>query len=228
MIYWLLYVIPYVSLFSTAIASPRETSKASWSSVTLTATPAPPTVTEAAIVRCQDGSTILHTKDCTAGTPVSYCHKQMPPITCGPGFFPSVWHPGHCLEEETCFALDADWITTECSNGAYPFTTTTLYEGRLAGGEWTAVSVVSCACATDQWYSMSMLEGSSTFDTYCMPHRSCPPGMTTSVSTNPYCATASMGACADTQYHTEYCECADPLQTPIYADDPDEGAIGCE
>lgn len=75
---------------------------------------------------------------------------------------------------------------------------------------------------------MSMLEGSSTFDTYCMPHRSCPPGMTTSVSTNPYCATASMGACADTQYHTEYCECADPLQTPIYADDPDEGAIGCE
>lgn len=140
MIYWLLYVIPYVSLFSTAIASPRETSKASWSSVTLTATPAPPTVTEAAIVRCQDGSTILHTKDCTAGTPVSYCHKQMPPITCGPGFFPSVWHPGHCLEEETCFALDADWITTECSNGAYPFTTTTLYEGRLAGGEWTAVS----------------------------------------------------------------------------------------
>ena len=65
-------------------------------------------------------------------------------------------------------------------------------------------------------------------ETFCMPYRSCPPGMTTFTSTNAYCATATTGACLDTQYTTEYCECADPMQTPVYDDDPEEGAIGCE
>ncbi|KAJ5089094.1 hypothetical protein N7532_007778 [Penicillium argentinense] len=211
---------------------PRETTSEGQPLVPATATPAPPAVTEAPLLRCTDGSTVLHTTDCTLGTPVAYCHKPKPPIKCEEGFFPSVWHPDHCGEEQTCFPLDADWITTECSNGAFPFTTTTLYEGTLADGEWTAVSVVSCACATDQWYSMTMLDGRSNLETFCMPYRSCPPGMTTSVSMNQYCATATgtgkEDVCADIQTKTEYCECANPMQTPVYADDPGEGAIGCE
>ncbi|CAI7631544.1 unnamed protein product [Penicillium manginii] len=178
-------------------------------------------------LRCSDGSTVLHTTDCTMGTPVVYCFQPPPPITCNHGYFPSVWHPEHCLEESTCFPTDADWITTECHNGAFPFSTSTLYEGTLADGHWTAISVVSCACATDQWYSMTKLDGRSNYETFCMPHRSCPPGMTTSVRTNEYCATAAAGACADAQYKTDYCECANPMQTPVY-DDKFKGAIGCE
>lgn len=52
--------------------------------------------------------------------------------------------------------------------------------------------------------------------------------MTTSISINQYCATAPTGVCLDTQFKTEYCECADPMQTPVYDDDVENGAIGCE
>ncbi|CAI7574726.1 unnamed protein product [Penicillium pancosmium] len=213
----------------TTNAFPRETTRDGWPLplVPATAAPAAPMVTEAPNLRCSDGSTFIHTTDCTMGTPVAYCFKPLPPIAFSPGYFPSVWHPGHCLEESTCWPIGADWITTECHNGAYPFTTSTLYEGTIADGDWTAISIVSCACPTYQWYSMTMLEDRSNYVTFCMPHRSCPPGMTTSVRTNQYCATAAAGACADTEYKTDYCECADPMQIPVY-DDDFEGAIGCE
>jgi hypothetical protein len=38
------------------------------------------------------------------------------------------------MEVSTCFPTDADWITTECSNGALPVSTETLYSGTLAEG----------------------------------------------------------------------------------------------
>lgn len=69
-----------------------------------------------------------------------------------------------------------------------------------------------------------------TLDTYCMPHGSCPPGMTTSVSTNEYCATAGPDAssCRDIPIETPYCQCAEPTETPIYPEFPGAAPIGCE
>jgi hypothetical protein len=137
-----LYILSWATLSLTTNPFPRETTRGGspLPLVPATATPAAPMVTEAPNLRCSDGSTVIHTTDCTMGTPVAYCFKPRPPILCGPGYFPSVWHPGHCLEESTCWPIDADWITTECHNGAYPFSTSTLYEGTLAGGDWTAIS----------------------------------------------------------------------------------------
>lgn len=134
------HIFMWTALLATAQAFPWETISDGLPLVPATATSAPPIVTGAALLRCTDGSTVLHTTDCTVGTPVAYCYKPKPPMKCEAGFFPSVWHPDHCMEEQTCFPIDADWITTECSNGAFPFTTTTLYEGILADGVWTAVS----------------------------------------------------------------------------------------
>ncbi|KAJ5637123.1 hypothetical protein N7490_007002 [Penicillium lividum] len=187
---------------------------------------APPAITAAPRLYCTDGSTILHTTDCTMGTSVSYCFKPDPPISCEDGYFPSVWHPDHCMEQSTCFPLDAVWITTECSNGAVPYTTTTLYDGMLAGTS-TVISAVSCSCATDQWYSMTMLDGGSELDTFCMPYQSCPPGMTTSISTNEYCATVTADVCRDVPTETSYCRCADPTEVPVYPGEPGGTAIGC-
>lgn len=103
--------------------------------------PAPaPTITTAPDLTCTDGSTILHTQDCTMGTPTSYCHKPEPPIECPTGSYPGVWHPGHCAELQTCYPLDASWITTKCLNGAQAYSTSTLYQGTLAGGESTVVT----------------------------------------------------------------------------------------
>ncbi|KAJ5947929.1 hypothetical protein N7466_000944 [Penicillium verhagenii] len=220
----------FFSLCVTAMASPRETglpNKPQQANAVVTEA-SPPGVTAAARLRCTDGSTILHTTDCTMGTSVSYCHKPEPPIACDDGFFPSVWHPDHCMEQSTCFPLDAVWITTECSNGAIPYTTKTLYNGILAGGTSTVISAVSCSCATDQWYSMTMREGTSEFESYCMPYQSCPPGMTTSISTDEYCATATADICSDVPSETAYCKCADPTELPIYPDEPGASAIGCE
>lgn len=136
------YYTTCVSLasFVVALAFPRETSVSGQLNLPHATTSAsPPAVTEDANLRCMDESTILYTTDCTIGTPVSYCWKPEPPIKCRAGYFPSVWHPDHCMEEQTCFPLNAAWITTECSNGAIPYSTTTLYDGTLAGGKSTAI-----------------------------------------------------------------------------------------
>lgn len=137
-----LYILSWATLPINTNAFPRETTRdcTALPLVPATATPVTPMVIEAPNLRCSEGSTILHTTDCTMGTPVVYCYKPPPPIICGPGYFPSVWHPDHCLEESTCFPIDADWITTECHNDAYPFTTSTLYEGTVADSDWTAIN----------------------------------------------------------------------------------------
>jgi hypothetical protein len=129
-----LLVIALFSFFFTAVgAFPQQTAAG-----TTTATPA--TITKAASLSCSDGQTAVYTTDCTMGTPTSYCARPEPPIQCSEGYFPSVWHPGHCMEQSTCYPLDASWITTECSHGAIPWTTSTLYEGTLAGGQSTIIS----------------------------------------------------------------------------------------
>ncbi|KAJ5187958.1 hypothetical protein N7472_006972 [Penicillium cf. griseofulvum] len=217
-----LQVIALLSFFFTAVvAFPRQTAAG-----TTTATPA--TITKAASLSCSDGQTAVYTTDCTMGTPTSYCARPQPPIQCSEGYFPSVWHPGHCMELSTCFPLDASWITTECSHGAIPWTTTTLYEGTLAGGQSTIISAVSCSCARDQWYSMTMLPGASTVDTFCMPSSSCPADMTTSVSTNTYCATAPASVCSDIPLETNYCKCENASQTPVYPDAVGAAPTGCK
>jgi hypothetical protein len=129
-----LQVVAVFSLFFTAVlAFPQQTAAG--------ATIAPPaTITKAASLSCSDGQTAVYTTDCTMGTPTSYCARPEPPIQCSEGYFPSVWHPGHCIEQSTCFPLDASWITTECSHGAIPWTTKTMYEGTLAGGQSTIIS----------------------------------------------------------------------------------------
>ena len=128
-------------LVISVMSFPRETSidDQALASATTT-TSAAIAVTAAPRLACSDGSTILHTTDCTLGTLVSFCYKPQTPIKCQSGFFPSVWHPDHCMEESTCFPLNAVWITTECSNGALPYTTKTLFDGTLAGGESTVIS----------------------------------------------------------------------------------------
>ncbi|KAJ5861911.1 uncharacterized protein N7529_009221 [Penicillium soppii] len=207
--------------FLTAVvAFPQQTA-------TGTTTAPPATITKAASLTCSAGQTPVYTTDCTMGTPVSYCAIPEPPIQCSDGYFPSVWHPGHCMEQSTCFPLDASWITTKCSNGAIPWTTSTLYEGTLAGGQSTIISAVSCSCAKDQWYSMTMLPGASTVDTFCMPSSSCPAGMTTSVSVNTYCATAPASACSDIPLETNYCKCEYAGQTPVYPDSIGAAPTGC-
>jgi hypothetical protein len=129
-----LQVISLLSfLFTAVVAFPQQTAAG-----TTTATPA--MITKAASLSCSDGQTAVYTTDCTMGTPTSYCARPEPPIQCSEGYFPSVWHPGHCMEMSTCFPLDAPWITTECSHGAIPWTTKTLYEGTLAGGQSTIIS----------------------------------------------------------------------------------------
>ncbi|KAJ5702624.1 hypothetical protein N7488_010172 [Penicillium malachiteum] len=216
-------------LLCTAMAFPQETAVQDQAQATAPVTEAAaPGVTAAAALRCTDGSTVLHTTDCTMGTPISFCYKKPPPIKCDKGYFPSVWHPDHCMEESTCFPLSAEWITTECSNGGIPYSTKTLFDGTLAGGESTVISAVSCSCAEDQWYSMALREGGPGMDTFCMPYGECPPGMTTSTSTNDYCATATADECANIPAETAYCQCADPTERPIYPDWPGLPAIGCE
>lgn len=131
-----------ILFFCVAVmATPLETAITNQLQPTAAVTEAPgPGITVAPRLQCTDGSTILHTTDCTMGTPISYCFKKEPPIKCDHGFFPSVWHPDHCMEQSTCFPLDAVWITTECSNGGIPYTTKTLYDGTLAGGSSTVIS----------------------------------------------------------------------------------------
>jgi hypothetical protein len=239
-----------LALFVLAMAFPRETAVSGQLDLAhATTTASPPAVTEDATLRCAHGSSILYTTDCTMGTPVSYCWKPARPIICRTNEFPSVWHPDHCNEEQTCFPISAAWITTECSNGAVPYSTKTLYDGTLAGGKSTVIScklrfshmektsinataAVSCACGSNQWYSMTMLDGGSQFDTFCMPYNSCPPGMAASTSINAYCASATdsaaMSACSDFSPESNYCSCNDPMQTPVYPKEPGAAATGCD
>lgn len=127
-----------------AAATPLATTMATVPIASITSTTAPvASITAAPELTCTDGSTILSTIDCTMGTPTSYCHKPEPRIECPTGFYPGLWHPGHCVELQTCYPLDASWIATECSNGAEPWSTSTLYEGTLAGGQSTVVTGIA-------------------------------------------------------------------------------------
>ncbi|KAF3396464.1 hypothetical protein F1880_006659 [Penicillium rolfsii] len=222
-----LMVIILLTFSITTLAFPRETGIDYHVQPTNVVTASPPAVTEDKSLRCVDGATILYTTDCTMGTPVSFCYKPPASMTCDEGHFPSVWHPDHCMELSTCFRTDADWITTECSNGALPVSTDTLYSGALAKGNHAVITSVACACPSDQWYSVTSIKGRSCFETYCMPTRSCPPGMTTSVSINEYCATASAGICSGIPAHANRCECAGLNMTPAYPDGPGATATGC-
>jgi hypothetical protein len=240
-----LIVIISLTFSITTLAFPRETGISNHVQPTRVVTATPPAITEEGSLRCFDGATVLHTTDCTMGTPVSFCYKPQTSITCDEGYFPSVWHPDHCMEVSTCFPTDADWITTECSNGALPVSTETLYSGTLAEGDDAMItcksnpsspvlrlelitSAVACACPSDQWYSMTTTDGASIFETYCMPTQSCPPGMTTSMSINEYCATASAAICSDLPSHADRCECVSQNMTPVYPDGPGATATGCE
>ncbi|KAJ5146213.1 uncharacterized protein N7515_000777 [Penicillium bovifimosum] len=177
---------------------------------TITTTAAPMAITQGPELWCPKGQIAIYTTDCTMGTSVSYCYSPDRPVECEQGFFPSVWHPDHCMEQSTCFPLKEPWITTSCSNGAIPFWTSTIYDGTLAGGHSTVIK--------DQWYSMTQRDGSSHYDTFCMPHSYCPRGMTTSVSLNEYCATQLAG----------FCKCAHAKQTPVYPDWPGAWPTGCK
>lgn len=122
----------FAFFISVTLAIPQQTA-----SITMAAAPA--VITQGPELWCPNGQTAVYTTDCTMGTPVSYCFSQEPPIECSQGFFPSVWHPDHCMEESSCFPLSEPWITTQCSNGAVPYSTSTIYEGTLAGGESTVI-----------------------------------------------------------------------------------------
>ncbi|KAJ5830124.1 uncharacterized protein N7525_008377 [Penicillium rubens] len=206
---------------SATMAIPQQTGS-------ITTAAAPAVITQGPELLCSDGQTAVYTTDCTMGTPISYCFSQEPPLECPQGSFPSVWHPDHCMEQSSCFPLSEPWITTKCSNGAIPYSTSTIYQGTLVGGESTVIRGVSCSCATNQWYSMTLLPGSSNYDTFCMPYSYCPRGMTTSVSINEYCATKPVGVCSDIPLEANLCQCASPAQTPVYPDWPGANPTGCE
>lgn len=89
---------------------------------------------------CTDGSTVLTTTECTVGSTVSYCYSPPAPIQCPTGSFPGIWHPEHCASEQTCYPLNASWITTACSHGGIGYETSTLFVGTLADGETTTIS----------------------------------------------------------------------------------------
>ncbi|KAJ9258002.1 hypothetical protein C8Q69DRAFT_53290 [Paecilomyces variotii] len=224
-----------LSLLSCALAVsaiPQQTPSPSSSSYytpssSVTVPPSSTITPPPATLSCSSGSTILYTTDCTMGFPISYCHSPEPPIQCSSGYYPSVWHPEHCVAESTCYPVDSPYITTKCSNGGTPYTTSTLYEGTLAGGESTTITNVGCSCAANQWYSMTLGPGGSTVDTYCMPHSACPAGMSTSVSTNSYCATAPASACSDIPLTTDFCVCQNPTATAVYPSGDGAVATGC-
>jgi hypothetical protein len=122
-----------VSLFLYVVeAFPQQTAA-------VTTTAASAMITKGPELICAAGQTAIYTTDCTMGTPVSYCFRPEPPIKCLPGFFPSVWHPEHCMEQSTCFPVTVPWITTECSNGATAYSTSTIYDGTLANGVSTII-----------------------------------------------------------------------------------------
>ncbi|KAJ5562759.1 hypothetical protein N7461_001520 [Penicillium sp. DV-2018c] len=211
----------FACFLSATMATPQQTG-------TTTITAAPMAITTPPKLLCPYGQTAVYTTDCTMGTSVSYCYNPSHSVECEQGFFPSVWHPDHCMEQSTCFPLKEPWITTSCSNGAIPFWTSTIYDGTLAGGHSTVIKGVSCSCAADQWYSMTHRDGASHYDTFCMPCSYCPRGMTTSISLNEYCATQTAGVCSDIPLHTQVCKCEHAAQTPVYPNWPGAWPTGCE
>lgn len=183
-------------------------------------------ITTAPGLTCTGGSTVLFTEECTFRRPISYCHSPEPPITCGPSSYPSVWYPVRCFSASTCYPVDAPFLTSKCSFGGIPYSTSTLYEGTLAGGESTTITNVHCSCASDQYYSFTSLSGTSSFQgLFCMPRSSCPDGMTTSISTNTYCVTAS---CDSTVPLTrDFCQCGTG-STALYPEGTASAtAVGC-
>jgi hypothetical protein len=182
-------------------------------------------ITTAPGLTCTGGSTVLFTQECTYRIPISYCHSPETPISCGPSSFPTVWYPARCFTASTCYPVDAYFITTECTFGGIPYSTSTLYQGTLAGGESTAITNVQCSCASDQYLSLTLLPSSSNGQAFCMPTSSCPAGMSTSARTNTYCMTAS---CASTiSLTTDYCQCGNG-STAVYAEGPASAtAVGC-
>lgn len=162
-----LLVIISLTFSIAAVAFPRETGIVNHVQSTKVVTVSPPAITEVGSLRCFDGATVLYTTDCTMGTPVSFCYKPQTSITCDEGYFPSVWHPDHCMEISTCFPIDADWITTGCSNGALPVSTKTLYSGKLAGGHDAMIT-----CKLSQSSLVLRLELTSFSRCLCLPIRS--------------------------------------------------------
>lgn len=209
-------------------AIPQETaSSTGFTVVASTTTPPTSTITSATPLTCTDGSTVLYTTECTMGYPISYCYSPPPPIQCPTGFFPGTWHPGHCITQSTCYPTDAVWLTSECSNGAIAAGTSTLYAGTLADGSSTIIKDVSCTCAANQYYSWGAVTTGTitTEEVFCMPYSECASGMTTSISTNGYCA-STPASCPGRPTTTPYCKCANPTQTPVY---PPGGSVptGC-
>ncbi|KAK3375807.1 hypothetical protein B0T24DRAFT_617061 [Lasiosphaeria ovina] len=203
------------ALLGVAAAYPQNTVPASSTITSITSvTPPPSAITTAPGLTCTDGSTVLYTKECTYGFPISYCHSDPPPLTCQTGYFPSSIQYGHCEVGQTCFPVDADWITTTCSpgGGQTPYLTATLFSGTLAGGVSTVISMVNCKCADDLWYSWPQTPP-FTGGPWCMPFTDCAPGMTTSWSTNEYCVTVTTPSYCSTEtaLSRPYCACATGL-----------------
>ena len=86
-----------------AAAFPQETGSPTVTAVSSTTNAAGSSmITTAPGLTCTGGSTVLYTQDCTYGFPVSYCYSPPPPISCGEGYFPSVYHPGKAVSTATC------------------------------------------------------------------------------------------------------------------------------
>ena len=127
------HTFAFLIFFCAVMAFPQQTPM-------VTTDAAPAKITQGPELVCLEGQTAVYTTDCTVGTPLSYCFSPEPPIECQPGSFPGVWHPDHCMERSTCFAANEPWITTKCSNGAFPYSTSTFYSGTLPGGLSTTVT----------------------------------------------------------------------------------------
>ncbi|KAJ5921779.1 hypothetical protein N7516_009482 [Penicillium verrucosum] len=192
-------------LFSVVVAFPQQTAAG-------TTTAIPATITKAASLSCSDGQTAVYTTDCTMGTPTSYCARPEPPSSARRGTSPR-------------FGTQViAWSSRPVSLLMRPGSRLSAHMGQFLGQPRLSVS---CSCTRDQWYSMTILPGASTVDTFCMPSSSCPAGMTTSVSTNTYCATAPASVCSDIPLETNYCKCESAAQTPVYPDSVGAAPTGC-
>lgn len=219
-------LLPFIT-FGWAELIPRQTplptAPPSYDGTSITESTA--LVTTAPGLTCTGGSTVLFTEECTYRYPISYCHSPEPPITCGPSSFPSIYYPVRCFSQSTCYPVDAAFITSKCTFGGIPYLTSTLYEGTLAGGDSTTITNVQCSCASDQYYSLTLLPGSSNVHAFCMPTSSCPAGMSTSTRTNTFCLTASCGSTVPLT--TDFCECG-TRSTAVYQEGPAGAtAVGC-
>ncbi|CAG8118687.1 unnamed protein product [Penicillium salamii] len=227
---FLCQVFSLLAICSTAVmAFPQQT-------IAVTTTAAPAQITRGPELVCLENQTAIYTTDCTMGTPTSYCFSPEPPIGCPWGSFPSVWHPDHCMEESTCYPVTVPWITTSCSNGALPYSTSTYFKGTLAGGYSTilkeflvnylmstCITGYSCSCDSDEWTSTRQV--GSTSQTFCMPHSQCPPGM---VTTAVWDADCRHKLCSPPRTaEINLCICPDELQTPVYPNYSGARPTGC-